>query len=175
ILLTVIDDIPHYPTELAKSISHSMLHCYVDDVEKPASRALFVEERSRFEVEEGVSLFDILNVELVLRLYIIPPPACVVHTKRTTARVLYSPQVSHRSPKIVTSAMGLHVDEHSNYNVLSRIATSDGHGENSSYFDGWKAYDNDPFHPIDNPKGVIQMGLAENQVNAVSQLVRYLR
>ncbi|XP_065024099.1 1-aminocyclopropane-1-carboxylate synthase-like [Musa acuminata AAA Group] len=60
--------------------------------------------------------------------------------------------------------MGLHVDEHSNYNVLSRIATSDGHGENSSYFDGWKAYDNDPFHPIDNPQGVIQMGLAENQL-----------
>ncbi|CAL9088915.1 unnamed protein product [Musa textilis] len=53
--------------------------------------------------------------------------------------------------------MGIHDDE-----ILSRVATGDGHGENSSYFDGWKAYDNDPFHPIHNPNGVIQMGLAEN-------------
>ncbi|KAG1354687.1 1-aminocyclopropane-1-carboxylate synthase [Cocos nucifera] len=42
------------------------------------------------------------------------------------------------------------------------MATNDGHGENSSYFDGWKAYDSNPFHPTDNPEGVIQMGLAEN-------------
>lgn len=49
--------------------------------------------------------------------------------------------------------------------VLSKIATNDQHGENSPYFDGWKAYDNDPFHPTNNPNGVIQMGLAENQVN----------
>ncbi|GFP91480.1 1-aminocyclopropane-1-carboxylate synthase [Phtheirospermum japonicum] len=49
--------------------------------------------------------------------------------------------------------------------LLSKIATSDQHGENSPYFDGWKAYDNDPFHPIQNPHGVIQMGLAENQLS----------
>lgn len=48
--------------------------------------------------------------------------------------------------------------------LLSKIATNNGHGENSPYFDGWKAYDSNPFHPIDNPHGVIQMGLAENQV-----------
>lgn len=48
--------------------------------------------------------------------------------------------------------------------LLSKIATNDGHGENSAYFDGWKAYANDPFHITDNPNGVIQMGLAENQV-----------
>nr|GMD01645.1 1-aminocyclopropane-1-carboxylate synthase-like [Ipomoea batatas] len=48
--------------------------------------------------------------------------------------------------------------------ILSKIATNDGHGENSAYFDGWKAYDNDPFHPKHNPQGVIQMGLAENQL-----------
>lgn len=51
--------------------------------------------------------------------------------------------------------------------LLSKIATNDGHGENSSYFDGWKAYDSDPFHPTRNPNGVIQMGLAENQVISV--------
>lgn len=48
--------------------------------------------------------------------------------------------------------------------LLSKIATDNGHGENSPYFDGWKAYDSDPYHPIENPGGVIQMGLAENQV-----------
>ncbi|XP_075505917.1 1-aminocyclopropane-1-carboxylate synthase-like [Primulina tabacum] len=49
--------------------------------------------------------------------------------------------------------------------ILSKIATSDGHGENSAFFDGWKAYDLDPYHPIKNSNGVIQMGLAENQVS----------
>ncbi|XP_022859853.1 1-aminocyclopropane-1-carboxylate synthase-like [Olea europaea var. sylvestris] len=48
--------------------------------------------------------------------------------------------------------------------LLSKIATNDGHGENSSFFDGWKAYDSDPYHPTKNSHGVIQMGLAENQL-----------
>ncbi|KAI4328836.1 hypothetical protein L6164_021161 [Bauhinia variegata] len=48
--------------------------------------------------------------------------------------------------------------------LLSKIATNDKHGENSPYFDGWKAYDRDPFHPTKNPQGIIQMGLAENQL-----------
>lgn len=48
--------------------------------------------------------------------------------------------------------------------LLSKMATSDEHGEKSPYFDGWKAYENDPYHATDNPGGVIQMGLAENQV-----------
>ncbi|XP_057754043.1 1-aminocyclopropane-1-carboxylate synthase 1-like [Arachis stenosperma] len=48
--------------------------------------------------------------------------------------------------------------------LLSKIATNDKHGENSPYFDGWKAYDRNPFHPTNNPQGVIQMGLAENQL-----------
>ncbi|GMQ05535.1 hypothetical protein CsSME_00050525 [Camellia sinensis var. sinensis] len=43
------------------------------------------------------------------------------------------------------------------------IATNNGHGENSPYFDGWKAYDSNPYHPTQNPNGVIQMGLAENE------------
>ncbi|KAK2984579.1 hypothetical protein RJ640_018957 [Escallonia rubra] len=48
---------------------------------------------------------------------------------------------------------------------LSKIATNNGHGEDSPYFDGWKAYDSDPYHHTKNPKGVIQMGLAENQLS----------
>ncbi|KAG9135432.1 hypothetical protein Leryth_007197 [Lithospermum erythrorhizon] len=49
--------------------------------------------------------------------------------------------------------------------LLSELAIGDQHGENSPYFDGWKAYDTDPFHPTKNPGGVIQMGLAENQLS----------
>ncbi|CAH2063225.1 unnamed protein product, partial [Thlaspi arvense] len=49
-------------------------------------------------------------------------------------------------------------------NLLSKLAAGDKHGEDSPYFDGWKAYDNNPFHPTHNPQGVIQMGLAENQL-----------
>jgi 1-aminocyclopropane-1-carboxylate synthase len=54
--------------------------------------------------------------------------------------------------------------ENKNHQLLSKIATNDKHGENSPYFDGWKAYESNPFHPTKNPQGVIQMGLAENQV-----------
>nr|BCS80026.1 1-aminocyclopropane-1-carboxylic acid synthase [Lathyrus odoratus] len=50
------------------------------------------------------------------------------------------------------------------YQLLSKIATNDQHGENSPYFHGWKAYQTNPFHPTKNPHGVIQMGLAENQL-----------
>ncbi|AET05123.2 1-aminocyclopropane-1-carboxylate synthase [Medicago truncatula] len=48
---------------------------------------------------------------------------------------------------------------------LSNIAISDTHGENSPYFAGWKAYDENPYHELTNSSGVIQMGLAENQVS----------
>lgn len=51
-----------------------------------------------------------------------------------------------------------------NPQILSNIAINERHGENSPYFDGWKAYKKNPFHPIKNKDGVIQMGLAENQV-----------
>ncbi|KAM7274875.1 hypothetical protein ACFE04_016741 [Oxalis oulophora] len=49
--------------------------------------------------------------------------------------------------------------------ALSRIAVSSTHGEDSPYFAGWKAYDENPYHETTNPSGVIQMGLAENQVS----------
>lgn len=53
--------------------------------------------------------------------------------------------------------------------AISKIATGNGHGENSPYFDGWKAYETNPYHPTDRIDGVIQMGLAENQVNTKLQ------
>ncbi|CAI0628423.1 unnamed protein product [Linum tenue] len=49
--------------------------------------------------------------------------------------------------------------------ALSRIAVSETHGEDSPYFAGWKAYDENPYDELTNPSGVIQMGLAENQVS----------
>ncbi|KAI4338690.1 hypothetical protein MLD38_023716 [Melastoma candidum] len=49
---------------------------------------------------------------------------------------------------------------------LSRMAMGDWHNEDSPYFDGWKVYWSDPFHPAQNPHRVIQMGLAENQLCA---------
>ncbi|GLT46554.1 hypothetical protein SLA2020_202980 [Shorea laevis] len=47
---------------------------------------------------------------------------------------------------------------------MSRIATNDQHRENSPYFHGWNAYERNRFHPTQNPQGVIQMELAENQL-----------
>mgnify|MGYP003702877679 CR=1 FL=1 len=58
--------------------------------------------------------------------------------------------------------------------ALSRVATSAAHGEGSPYFAGWKAYDEDPYDAAANPDGVIQMGLAENQVS-IDLLEGYLR
>ncbi|KAJ6407199.1 hypothetical protein OIU84_010662 [Salix udensis] len=49
--------------------------------------------------------------------------------------------------------------------VLSKVAVSETHGEDSPYFAGWKAYDENPYDESSNPSGVIQMGLAENQVS----------
>ncbi|XP_052153125.1 1-aminocyclopropane-1-carboxylate synthase 2 [Oryza glaberrima] len=49
--------------------------------------------------------------------------------------------------------------------LLSTKAAGDDHGENSSYYDGWKAYDTNPFDLRHNRGGVIQMGLAENQLS----------
>eukprot|EP00253_Pinus_taeda_P032651 PITA_32651 len=48
---------------------------------------------------------------------------------------------------------------------LSSLATSQAHGEDSPYFDGWKEYDANPYHPAKNPSGIIEMGLAENQLS----------
>jgi 1-aminocyclopropane-1-carboxylate synthase len=58
--------------------------------------------------------------------------------------------------------------------VLSKIATNNQHGENSEYFDGWKAYDKDPFHLSRNPHGIIQMGLAENQVQIIYNPINHV-
>ncbi|CAK8568402.1 unnamed protein product [Lathyrus sativus] len=49
--------------------------------------------------------------------------------------------------------------------MLSRKASEESHGQDSSYFLGWQEYEKNPYHPIHNPTGIIQMGLAENQLS----------
>ncbi|KAL1814016.1 hypothetical protein ACET3Z_024081 [Daucus carota] len=49
--------------------------------------------------------------------------------------------------------------------MLSRKASFNSHGEDSSYFLGWKEYEKNRYHEHHNPSGIIQMGLAENQLS----------
>ncbi|OWM65699.1 1-aminocyclopropane-1-carboxylate synthase 3-like [Punica granatum] len=49
--------------------------------------------------------------------------------------------------------------------MLSRKATCNSHGQDSSYFLGWQEYEKNPYHETLNPTGIIQMGLAENQLS----------
>lgn len=48
--------------------------------------------------------------------------------------------------------------------LLSGKATCNTHGQDSSYFLGWQEYEKNPYDEVQNPTGIIQMGLAENQV-----------
>ncbi|KAJ9564312.1 hypothetical protein OSB04_000278 [Centaurea solstitialis] len=49
--------------------------------------------------------------------------------------------------------------------MLSTKVTCNSHGQDSSYFLGWEAYEKNPFDEVKNPDGIIQMGLAENQLS----------
>ncbi|KAK7839928.1 1-aminocyclopropane-1-carboxylate synthase cma101 [Quercus suber] len=48
---------------------------------------------------------------------------------------------------------------------LSTKATCNSHGQDSSYFLGWEEYEKNPYDEVQNPKGIIQIGLAENQLS----------
>lgn len=48
--------------------------------------------------------------------------------------------------------------------TLSKKAACNSHGQDSSYFLGWQEYEKNPYDVVANPNGIIQMGLAENQV-----------
>jgi 1-aminocyclopropane-1-carboxylate synthase len=52
--------------------------------------------------------------------------------------------------------------------MLSTKATCNSHGQDSSYFLGWQEYEKNPYDESGNSKGIIQMGLAENQVRKPS-------
>ncbi|KAL1223543.1 1-aminocyclopropane-1-carboxylate synthase 11 [Cardamine amara subsp. amara] len=49
--------------------------------------------------------------------------------------------------------------------MLSSKVINDSHGQDSSYFLGWQEYEKNPFHETFNPSGIVQMGLAENQLS----------
>ncbi|KAK8579958.1 hypothetical protein V6N13_143105 [Hibiscus sabdariffa] len=49
--------------------------------------------------------------------------------------------------------------------MLSSKASCISHGQDSSYFLGWQFYEKNPFDVVKNPAGIIQMGLAENQLS----------
>ena len=49
--------------------------------------------------------------------------------------------------------------------MLSSKVTCNYHGQDSSYFLGWEEYEKNPFDEVKNPNGIIQMGLAENQLS----------
>ncbi|XP_022996837.1 1-aminocyclopropane-1-carboxylate synthase CMA101-like [Cucurbita maxima] len=57
--------------------------------------------------------------------------------------------------------------------MLSTKASHDSHGQDSSYFIGWQEYEKNPYHPTRNPTGIIQMGLAENELS-FDQLEKWL-
>ncbi|XP_076923549.1 1-aminocyclopropane-1-carboxylate synthase 3-like [Bidens hawaiensis] len=49
--------------------------------------------------------------------------------------------------------------------MLSAKVTCNSHGQDSSYFLGWEEYEKNPYDEVKNPNGIIQMGLAENQLS----------
>ncbi|XP_057504004.1 1-aminocyclopropane-1-carboxylate synthase 3-like [Actinidia eriantha] len=49
--------------------------------------------------------------------------------------------------------------------MLSRKARCNCHGQDTSYFLGWQEYEKNPYDHVLNPTGIIQMGLAENQLS----------
>ncbi|XP_031095822.1 1-aminocyclopropane-1-carboxylate synthase 3-like [Ipomoea triloba] len=49
--------------------------------------------------------------------------------------------------------------------LLSEKVTCNSHGQDSSYFLGWQEYEKNPYDEVKNPNGMIQMGLAENQLS----------
>ncbi|XP_030538975.2 1-aminocyclopropane-1-carboxylate synthase 3 [Rhodamnia argentea] len=49
--------------------------------------------------------------------------------------------------------------------LLSGKAKCNSHGQDSSYFLGWQEYEKNPYDQARNPQGIIQMGLAENQLS----------
>ena len=64
----------------------------------------------------------------------------------------------------ISSFPTLNLPQKTKMRLLSTKATCNSHGQDSSYFLGWQEYEKNPFDEVLNPKGIIQMGLAENQV-----------
>ncbi|KAI7742987.1 hypothetical protein M8C21_029791 [Ambrosia artemisiifolia] len=49
--------------------------------------------------------------------------------------------------------------------LSTKVTDCNAHGQDSSYFLGWEEYEKNPYDDLDNPNGIVQMGLAENQLS----------
>ncbi|KAI3726388.1 hypothetical protein L1987_66185 [Smallanthus sonchifolius] len=49
--------------------------------------------------------------------------------------------------------------------LSTKVTDCNAHGQDSSYFLGWEEYEKNPYDSVINPDGMIQMGLAENQLS----------
>ncbi|KAJ0753982.1 putative 1-aminocyclopropane-1-carboxylate synthase [Helianthus annuus] len=49
--------------------------------------------------------------------------------------------------------------------LSTKVTDCNAHGQDSSYFLGWEEYEKNPYDENDNPNGIVQMGLAENQLS----------
>ncbi|XP_076950896.1 1-aminocyclopropane-1-carboxylate synthase 9-like [Bidens hawaiensis] len=49
--------------------------------------------------------------------------------------------------------------------LSTKVTDCNAHGQDSSYFLGWEEYEKNPYDSVDNPNGIVQMGLAENQLS----------
>ncbi|XP_076921111.1 1-aminocyclopropane-1-carboxylate synthase 9-like [Bidens hawaiensis] len=49
--------------------------------------------------------------------------------------------------------------------LSTKVTDRNAHGQDSSYFLGWEEYEKNPYDSVDNPNGIVQMGLAENQLS----------
>lgn len=56
--------------------------------------------------------------------------------------------------------------------VSSRAVSVAKSSDSAPYFVGYKKCSEDPYHPLDNPDGVIQLGVAENHVDSSSFLLK---
>lgn len=90
----------------------------------------------------------------------------LARTLSSTLSLTLDPPVRACRPQFQTDEMvSMVADEKAQPQLLSKKATSNSHGQDSSYFLGWEEYEKNPYDPIANPGGIIQMGLAENQLS----------
>jgi len=116
--------------------------------------------------EVFIQQFYSLSALLLRLLYSIPTPNSFLNP-RVEALALLSAQES----LLGTARNLIMAIEIGQPAGLSKVAVSETHGEDSPYFAGWKAYDEDPYDESSNSSGVIQMGLAENQVSSPGRTI----
>lgn len=116
-------------------------------------------------------------ISLQLKLLYIPSPISQIATQHNTSSLTLPTLISLKKKTSNTIFINSNTCYYKYYyyyyqlsfhNIkkmtLSKKATCNSHGQDSSYFLGWQEYEKNPYDESLNPKGIIQMGLAENQV-----------